>query len=70
MDKEVETEYMILCTNIVDLAIQFLGDVELNGESQYRSYSDKLIYFVIKILFNSIPPSYGGIFFTFDRGFV
>ncbi|CAD8140353.1 unnamed protein product [Paramecium octaurelia] len=70
LDKEVQTEYMILCTNIVDLAIQYLGDVQLNGDNQYKSYSNKLNYFVLKILFNSIPPSYGGIFFTFDRGFV
>ncbi|CAD8145958.1 unnamed protein product [Paramecium pentaurelia] len=70
LNQEVETEYMILCTNIVDLAIQYQGDIELNGDNQIRNYSDRLIYFVLKILFNSIPPSYGGIFFTFDRGFI
>ncbi|CAD8046903.1 unnamed protein product [Paramecium sonneborni] len=70
LNQEVETEYMILCTNIVDLAITYLGDTELKGEDQNRRYSNNLIYFVLKILFNSVPPSYGGIFFTFDRGFI
>lgn len=61
---------MILCTNIVDLAINHFGDEELHGDMQNKNYSKKLIYFVLKILYNSIPPSYGGIFFTFDRGFM